>query len=306
MILTFCCPHTNPRPWLLELRRALPQADLTLWRPGAPRADYAIVWGPPQVFFDEQPGLKAIFNLGAGVDALMNLRLPKQAVVVRLDDAGMAVQMAEYVSQAVIWYFRELNLYAQDIAEGRWTSRHPLRREDFTVGLMGLGVLGRRVGQTLRQFEFPVRGWSRSSKTMPGVQTYFGQDQFGEFLSGCQILVNLLPLTPETTDILNRQTLGALPRGAYLINVARGAHLVDEDLLSLLNSGHLAGATLDVFRVEPLPPEHAFWRHPAITITPHTSARTLLFESVAQIAVKLASLERGDPVRGLVDLQHGY
>ncbi len=236
----------------------------------------------------------------------MKLRLPKQAAVVRLDDAGMAVQMSEYVCQAVIRYFRELDVYAQDIAAGRWTSRRPLRREGFSVGLMGLGVLGQRVGLTLRQFEFPVRGWSRSSKTMPGIQTFSGQDQFGEFLSGCQILVNLLPLTPETTDILNRQTLGALPRGAYLINVARGAHLVDEDLLFLLDSGHLAGATLDVFRVEPLAPEHAFWRHPAITITPHTSARTLLFESVAQIVAKLASIERGDRIRGLVDLQRGY
>jgi glyoxylate/hydroxypyruvate reductase A len=304
--ITFCCTNTEPQPWLDGLRAALPQTEVALWQPGAPLADYAVVWAPPQAFFDEQTALKGIFNIGAGVDALLKLRLPAQAVVVRLDDAGMAVQMAEYVCQAVIRHFRELDAYASDIRAGQWTFRKPRQREDFSVGVLGLGVLGRRVAQALQAFEFPLLSWSRSPKALNGVQTFHGQAQLDDFLAQTRVLVNLLPLTPATTDILNRDTLGRLKPGGYLINVARGAHLVEADLLALLDSGHLAGATLDVFRTEPLPPEHPFWQHPAITITPHTSARTLRSESIAQIAGKIAALRRGDTLAGLVDVARGY
>jgi len=172
--------------------------------------------------------------------------------------------------------------------------------------VMGLGVLGDRVARALRQFEFPVHGWSRSAKEVEGVQGHVGAEGFDGFLGACRVLVNLLPLTPDTRDILNHQTLSRLPPGGYLVNVARGAHLVDEDLLALLDSGHLAGATLDVFRTEPLPPEHPFWRHPKLTLTPHTSARTLREESIAQIARKIGALERGEPIAGVVDRVRGY
>jgi glyoxylate/hydroxypyruvate reductase len=173
--------------------------------------------------------------------------------------------------------------------------------------VMGLGVLGSRVAQALRGFDFPVNGWSRSPKALDGVQTYHGTGEgFHAFLAASRVLVNLLPLTPDTRDILNRDTLGRLRPGGYLVNVARGAHLVEDDLLALLDSGHLAGATLDVFRTEPLPAGHPFWGHPAITVTPHTSARTLRDESIAQIAGKIHSLERGEPIAGVVDRTRGY
>jgi len=265
-----------------------------------------VVWQPPQQFFDEQPQLKGIFNIGAGVDALLNLRLPPQAVVVRLEDAGMAVQMAEYVCQAVIRHFRDLEAYATDTRAGHWTYYKPRQRSDFPVGVMGLGVLGARVAQALAHFEFPVNGWSRTPKVLDGVRGFNGASQLDEFLASSRVLVNLLPLTPDTSNILNRERLSRLQPGGYVINVARGAHLVDEDLLALLDSGHLAGATLDVFRTEPLPFDHPFWRHPKITITPHTSARTLRESSIAQIADKMAALERGEPVAGLVDVGRGY
>ena len=304
--VTFCCTHTDPKPWLAGLGAALPQADISLWQPGAAPADYAVVWAPPQAFFDEQSQLKGIFNIGAGVDALLKLRLPTHATVVRLEDAGMAVQMAEYVCQAVIRHFRDLNAYADDARAGLWTFYTPLQRHDFPVGVMGLGVLGARVAQALAHFEFPVNGWSRSPKALDGVRGFTGAAQFNDFLASSRILVNLLPLTPDTANILNRDTLGRLQRGGYVINVARGAHLVDEDLLTLIDSCHLAGATLDVFRTEPLPPTHLFWRQPKITITPHTSARTLRSESIAQIAAKIAAMQRGDLVAGLVDVGRGY
>ncbi|MGE0349630.1 2-hydroxyacid dehydrogenase [Hydrogenophaga sp.] len=306
MNITFCCTDTKAEPWLAGLRAALPQATVTEWQPGAPPADHAVVWAPPQRFLDEQQGLKAMFNIGAGVDALLKLRLPPSLKVVRLDDAGMSVQMAEYVCHAAIRHFREFGGYEADVAQGRWSYRKPRARTDFPVGVMGLGVLGQRVAGALRQFDFPVRGWSRSAKAVDGVACYAGPATFHDFLSSCRVLVNLLPLTPETQDILNRDTLSRLRPGAYLINVARGAHLVDDDLLALLDGGHLAGATLDVFRTEPLPAGHAFWKHPKITVTPHTSARTLRDESIAQIAGKILALERGEPIAGLVDPARGY
>lgn len=313
MRIAFCCTGTAPEPWLQGLNAALPGADVQVWSPGAPQADFAVVWAPPQTFIDEQPGLKALFNMGAGVDALLKLQLPADLHVVRLDDAGMAVQMAEYVCHAVIRHFREFDVYAADVAQGKWSFRKPRVRADFAVGVMGLGVLGARVAQALRVFDFPVNGWSRTPKALEGalagVRGFAGPDGFHDFLAASRVLVNLLPLTPDTHNIMNRDTLQRLQPGGYVINVARGAHLVDDDLLALLASGHLAGATLDVFRTEPLPADHPFWGHPAITITPHTSARTLRDESIAQIARKIAAYTTGQPLAqlsGVVDLSLGY
>lgn len=306
MKITFCCTDTKAEPWLQGLSAALPGAELSVWEPGAPVADYAVVWAPPQQFMDEQQGIKALFNIGAGVDALLQRRLPQGARVVRLDDAGMAVQMAEYVCHAVIRHFREFDQYEASMRAGQWAYRKPRLRQDFAVGVMGLGVLGERVAKALAQFDFPVNGWSRSPKAIDGVRAFTGAEQFNDFLGASRVLVNLLPLTPDTTDVINKDALSRLQTGAYVINVARGAHLVDEDLLAAIDSGHVAGATLDVFRTEPLPAGHAFWNHRRITITPHTSARTLREESIAQIARKMAALQRGEAVAGVVNPARGY
>jgi glyoxylate/hydroxypyruvate reductase A len=236
----------------------------------------------------------------------LKLRLPPQALVVRLEDAGMSVQMAEFVCHALFRHFRELDQYDADARQARWSFRKPRLRSDYPVGVLGLGVLGQRVAQAIAAFEFPVRGWSRSPRDVAGVQCFAGAAQLDAFLAGTRVLVNLLPLTPDTENLLDRRTLGRLLPGGYLINVARGAHLVDEDLLALLASGQLAGAALDVFRTEPLPPDHPFWAHPKITVTPHSSARTLREESIAQIARKILAFERGEPIAGVVDRQRGY
>lgn len=306
MRIYFHSTDFKAEPWLAALRVALPRARIEVWAPGAPPGDYAVVWAPPQALLDEQPQLKAVFNLGAGVDAVTQLKLPPATRLVRLDDAGMSVQMAEYVVHALIRHFREFDGYAADVAQGKWSFRKPRLREDFPVGIMGLGVLGQRVARAVQQFEFPVLGWSRSTKQLSGVRCYAGIEQFTEFLAQTRVLVCLLPLTEETRGIMNRQTLSRLRPGGYVINVARGAHLVEEDLIPLLDNGHLAGAALDVFRQEPLPAGHPFWRHPKITITPHTAARTLRDESVAQIAGKIMALERGESIAGVVHHLRGY
>ncbi len=304
--ISFCCTDTRAEPWLEGLGAALPGAVVTPWVPGGPQADYAVVWAPPQQFIDEQRQLKALFNIGAGVDALMALHIPANVKVVRLDDAGMSVQMAEYVCHAVIRHFREFAGYEADTKAGKWSYRKPQDRADFPVGIMGLGVLGGRVAQALSQFDFPVVGWSRSARHIEGVRCFSGAGGLEDFLAQTRVLVCLLPLTVETRNIMNAETLEKLKPQAYVINVARGAHLVEQDLLDKLDQGRLAGATLDVFRTEPLPPEHPFWKHPKITVTPHTSARTLRFESIAQIASKIKALERGEAVAGMVNTGRGY
>lgn len=306
MNIAFCCTDTKAEPWLQGLQAALPGAAVSVWQPGAPAADYAVVWAPPQQFLDEQRVLKALFNIGAGVDALLQLKLPPHALVVRLDDAGMAVQMAEYVCHAVIRHFREFDACEAAMRAGQWAFRKPRLRQDFPVGVMGLGVLGARVAKALAHFDFPVNGWSRSPKALDGVRTFSGAAGMSDFLAASRVLVNLLPLTPETENILNRASLSRLQAGGHVINVARGAHLVDADLIALLDSGHLAGATLDVFRTEPLPAGHPFWSHPRITLTPHTSARTLRDESIAQMVGKIGALERGEVIAGIVDPVRGY
>ncbi len=308
--IAVCLSDNRPDPWVQGLRAALPEAEVEAWVPGSDMAfDHAVVWAPPQRLLDEQPGLRGLFNIGAGVDALLRLKLPPQTRIVRLDDAGMSVQMAEYVCHALIRHFREFDAYEADTRAGRWSYRIPRKRRDFPVGVMGLGVLGERVARAVAQFDFPVNGWSRSAKAVDGLRCFAGTEAFDDFLGASRVLVNLLPLTAETRGILNRETLSKLNGGrpgGYLINVARGPHLVEDDLVPLLDSGRLDGATLDVFQVEPLPPGHAFWRHPKITVTPHGSARTERDESIAQIAGKIRALEKGEPIAGVVDLERGY
>ena len=301
--------------WMQALRQALPQAQIDDWSvldavPEAVRqagdADYALAWAPPQAFIDSQKRIKALFNIGAGVDALLKLRLPGHVPVIRLDDAGMGAQMAEYVCHYLLRHVREFDQYEAAQSSGQWKQREARERIDFPVGVMGLGVLGARVAQAVRQFGFPVLGWSRSPRSVDGVRCFHGAGQLKEFLGASRVLICLLPLTAQTRDILNLENLSSLRPGAYLINVARGALLVEEDLIRVIDQGHLAGATLDVFRTEPLPSVHPFWKHPAIRVTPHISAQTLPKESIAQIAHKIMALERGETVAGLVDLGRGY
>lgn len=300
---------SKPDPWIAEILTEFPQAQVRAWHEGdsAP-ADYAIVWKPPLSMLQQRADLKAVFNIGAGVDAILQFgdALPNELKIVRLDDAGMGMQMAEYVTHAVLRYFRRLNEFDMQARAGEWRFLKPHDKENFAVGILGLGVLGTQMAQALLHFGFPVNGWSRTSKEVPGVRGYAGPAELDAFLQASRVLVCVLPLTEETTGLLDEVVLGKLPPGAYLINVARGAHLVEDDLLKLVQNGHIAAATLDVFHDEPLPPAHPFWQEPKITITPHIAALTLRGDSVRQIAGKIRALEQGDPIAGVVDRTRGY
>ncbi len=298
---------TNADEWHDALRTALPEAEIALWPDCLARVDYALVWRPSVGFFARTPRPKAYFNLGAGVDALLALPgLPEDVPVIRLEDAGMAAQMVEYVTLAVLAAYREWPIYAEAQRNERWQPRPRCAKLDFGIGLLGLGVLGRAVAAALAPLGFPLAGWSRTPKSIAGIRTFAGNAELAAFLGASRVLVCLLPATVETRDLLDRTRLSQLPEGASFVNVARGDIVVERDLLALLDTGHLRHATLDVFRTEPLPAAHPFWRHPRVTVTPHVSAMTLVKDSVAQIAAKIRRLEQGLPVTGAVDRGRGY
>jgi len=306
--LLFYTAASNSAAWLDALSRAMPGASVSTWPEDAKGAtDYALVWKPPPELLAKLESVKAIFNLGAGVDSLDSIPRSLQAVpLIRLEDAGMAEQMAEYVVHAVLRRYRELEAYAQSQRDALWQPRERIDKSGFRIGILGMGVLGVSVAAALAPFGFPIDGWSRSRKQVPDVRSFAGAAELGEFLGRCRVLVCMLPLTAETRGMLNRATLSQLSPGAYVVNVSRGALLVDKDLLALIESGAIDGATLDVFQEEPLPQAHAFWHHPRITVTPHVSAVTRIEASVAQIAAKIRRLESGLPVSGVVDRARFY
>ncbi len=289
------------------LAARLPHAQIHVWPDAPASVDYAIVWRPPAALFGHTRITGALFNYGAGVDGLVDLpTLPEGVPVFRLEDAGMAGQMSEYVLAAVLRAWRSFDAYAQRQREAIWQREPLLEHANFRVGILGMGVLGRAVADVLTSHGFAVDGWARTARAHAGVTLFCGNDALPAFLARPRVLVCLLPLTPATQDLVDRNVLGGLPRGAHFINVARGAIVVDADLIAALDAGQLASATLDVFREEPLPPSHPFWHHPRISITPHVSAVTLAEPSVAQIAARIERLEQGVAVGGAVDVSRGY
>ncbi|CAI1564609.1 Glyoxylate/hydroxypyruvate reductase A [Serratia marcescens] len=313
MNIIYYHPLFNAQEWLAGIKQRLPQAEVREWQRGDERpADYALVWRPPHEMLANRRDLKAVFALGAGVDAILDQErkhpgtLPAGVPLLRLEDTGMAQQMQEYALSYVLRYFRRFDEYQTLQQRQEWQPLDPHSLDDFTIGILGAGVLGQSVARKLTEFGFSVRCWSRSAKQIDGVQSFAGEAQRAAFLDGVKLVINLLPNTPETVGILNRELFAQLSSGAYLINIARGAHLVEADLLAALEQGQLAAATLDVFAREPLPQDHPFWRHPRVTITPHIAAITLPQQAMDQIAANIRALEAGHAPAGVVDRQRGY
>ncbi|UIM57304.1 glyoxylate/hydroxypyruvate reductase GhrA [Serratia marcescens] len=313
MNIIYYHPLFNAQEWLAGIKQRLPQAEIREWQRGDERpADYALVWRPPHEMLANRRDLKAVFALGAGVDAILDQErkhpgtLPAGVPLLRLEDTGMAQQMQEYALSYALRYFRRFDEYQALQQQQEWQPLDPHSLDDFTIGILGAGVLGQSVARKLTEFGFRARCWSRSAKQIDGVQSFAGEAQRAAFLDGVKLLINLLPNTPETIGILNRELFAQLSTGAYLINIARGAHLVEADLLAALEQGQLAAATLDVFAREPLPQDHPFWRHPRVTITPHIAAITLPQQAMDQIAANIRALEAGHAPAGVVDRQRGY
>lgn len=309
MKILFVSPDPKPQRWITLLQAALPDAQWIVWHADLPpqQADYALVWQPPAELFEREPGLKALFNLGAGVDALLRLpALPRTLPIYRLEDAGMSAQMAEYLLHQIAEITRSMPVYRQQQQQQIWKMQPPCRRHEWPIGFLGLGHISQKAARLLQLLEYPVSCWSRSPKQLDGIHSYSGDNELPAFLKNTRILINTLPLTPETAGCLNQSLFTQLPPNSVLINVGRGQHLQEQDLLSALDSGTLQQAVLDVFATEPLPAEHPFWKHPKITLTPHMSAPTLREETVRQITDKLKALAQGLTITGEVDRQRGY
>jgi glyoxylate/hydroxypyruvate reductase A len=311
MDILFASTVDDSAEWAAALAEHLPEARLRA-RPDIPdpaAIRYALVWQPEPGLLAGLPNLKAIFSLGAGVDGVLNdWQLPDGVPLVRMLDEGLTAGMVEYVAwQVLAWHRRSADYRAQQGA-AVWRPRaHKLARER-TVGILGLGVLGSAAAAALSGLGFRVLGWTRTPTPGPvdGVEAYAGRAEFGAMLAQCECLVCLLPLTSETRGILDRSAFALLPRGAYVINAARGGHLVADDLLAALRDGHIAGASLDVFEEEPLPAGHPFWHHPRIAITPHVASMTHPRTAARSVADNVRRIERGEPAIGVVDRARGY
>jgi glyoxylate/hydroxypyruvate reductase A len=309
MVLLFYSDVDDPRPWRAALAQAIPELDFRVW-PDArdlTQIEYALVWRPPPGMLASLPRLKAILSLGAGVDHIFGDRqLPRHLPITRMVDAGLAAQMSEYALYGVLHFHRSMDQYAELQRQGEWRQLPAVPAQERTVGVMGLGVLGADFARKAAALGFRVLGWSRSPKDIPGVQGLHGEAALPAFLAQTQILVNFLPLTPQTHGLLDAKLFAQLPRGAWLVNLARGAHLVDADLLDALASGQIAGAMLDVFGREPLPAAHPFWNHPRVIVTPHIAAQAIASLMVEQVVDNIRRFERGEVPVGLVDVERGY
>jgi glyoxylate/hydroxypyruvate reductase A len=272
----------DPDGWIAEFRRAAPDLDMRGWTDRGDTADIDVVlgWRHPQGAPKRYPNLKLISALGAGYEHILgDPERPAGVPVVRLIDDKLTQAMTEYVLLHVLRYHRQMPV-----------------TDDRRIGILGLGALGQDAARRLVELGFPVAAWSRSPKSVPGIEVFHGATQLGAFAARTDILVCLLPLNDAMRGIIDADLLAALPRGAFVINPARGGHVIDGDLIAALDSGHIAGATLDVFHTEPLPEVHPFWTHPKVTLTPHIASTTNARSSVPQIVDNIRRVRAGKPL----------
>jgi glyoxylate/hydroxypyruvate reductase A len=269
---------------------------------------YAVSFRPPPGLLRTLPNLKAVFSLGAGVDGfLLDPDFPKNIPLVRFVDETLSREMAQFAVLHVLMQHRTVHFFSAAQAESKWRQRMlPRRTEDTRVGILGLGEIGTVCAMRLRDLGFAVTGWSRSRKDVTGVKSFAGAGELDAFLRQCDFLVCVLPLTDDTRHILNADAFAKLPQGAYVINIARGGHVNEPDLIAALDSGHLSGATLDVFETEPLPEGNPIWKHPKILATPHIAAITSPLAAARSIVNGIAAIERGEAPANVVDMTRGY
>ena len=295
--------------WARHLRAELPDAEIRVWPdvPDPEAVEMAVVWDDLDALAG-LPNLRAVVVLGAGVDHLLGRldAMPEGVACLRIVDDSVRAQMVEWVLLALVTHTRRWDDYRAQQRAGRYEELPVPVPPDLVVGILGFGVLGRATGELLRDIGYRVRAWSRSAKRAEGIECFAGDEALGTFLAACDVVVCMLPLTAQTEGLLRRDTFAMMKRGAYLINVARGGHVVEADLVAAIDEGRLSGATLDVQREEPMPAGHPFWSHPRIRITPHVATYTLARFCAAQVAGNYRRLQRGEPLHNSVDLGRQY
>ena len=308
MALLFISSFKNANDWIKEIRKQAPDIELYVWPkiPHPEKVEFIATWGYEDIDYDVFPNLKCISSLAAGIDHIKLHKIPQKITVARIVDPAMRIQMSEYVTLAILNYRRHLIEYKYQQRKKIWDKIPEIDMADLTVGIMGVGSLGMDAALKLKMLGYPVIGWSRSLKPDAEIMVFSGKNGLKDFLARSNILICFLPVTKETKNILNHKILSQLPKGAYLVNVARGALLVDEDLISLLDDNHLSGACLDVFRREPLSPEHLFWQHPKIIVTPHMSSNPILKTAIQQIITNYYRVQSKEKLLNEVDKNKGY
>lgn len=294
--------------WQALFAQAAPDVPLRIWPDIGDPADirYLAAWDPSLELIASLPNLEVVFSIGAGVDQFDLGRIPPSIPVVRMIDPDLTQGMVEYVAFATLFLHRQMLDYRAAQQMGRWDPLHSMLAGKRRVGVMGLGELGQAAARQLQLLGFPVSGWSRSLRAMEGIATFVGRDRLAAFLGQCDILICLLPLTPDTRGILCRESFDAMPKGAGLINVARGGHLIEGDLLDALDSGQLSGAVIDVLNEEPAPQDHPFWSHPRILVTPHIASQTHAESAGLALLDNIRRHQAGQPMQGLVRRELGY
>jgi len=296
------------REWREIFRRDAPEIEFRLWPDigSADAVDYLVVWQPPPDLATAFPRLKVLFSIAAGVDHFDLSGLPGHVPLVRMIEPGITRTMVDYISLATLVLHRNLLDYLGQQRRRMWREIRVRPAGARRVGVMGLGVLGTAVLDRLGALDFRCAGWSRTPHAIAGVDTYHGSAEFGRFLAAIDILICLLPLTSQTRGILGARTFDMLPRGAAVVNVGRGGHLVEADLLAALDSGQLSAAVVDVLEQEPAPADHPFWAHPRILMTPHVASMTQPETAAPRVIENIRRFERGEPLLNVVDRARGY
>ncbi|MEX0290416.1 MAG: 2-hydroxyacid dehydrogenase [Flavobacteriaceae bacterium] len=295
--------------WKEALLKVDPDLSIYSYLEDHPREEItmAVVWKHPKGTLQGYPNLKLIASFGAGVDFIFEDQTrPLHVPITRVVDPKLASDMSEFVLGQILSHLKNFNRYKVDQLNKKWQPIAYRRIEDITVGIMGMGALGSVLAKDLLKLNFKVMGWANSPKQEIDISMFVGADEREEFLSKSSVLVCLLPLTEETKGILNKALFSQLPPGAFVINVARGGHLVDEDLLEMLGSGHLSGAYLDVFHAEPLPKDHPFWEHPDIHFTPHIASVSDVPSVSPQIIENYHRLVSDLPLHNQIAIDKGY
>ncbi len=308
-VLLFHSPDDPVELWVAELRRQLPDVEIrTTPDFGDPsEIDYALVWKPPAGLLASLPNLRVTFSIAAGIDHILaDPERPTHVPIVRMLDDNLRDMMSEWAILGVLYFHRFMPEYMAEQPKAIWDRRWPIYTPETHVGVLGLGAIGRDVAEKFRVLGFQVHGWSRTPREVAGIICHHGAAGLEAMLPQCRYLVCVLPLTDETRGIIGARTIAALPEDAVVVNLGRGGHVVDEDLLAALDSGHLRGAFLDVFNEEPLPPGHAYWRHPKVVMTPHVAGELVPQSCAKAIARNLNAHMSGAAMEGVLDLERGY
>ncbi|GHG74118.1 glyoxylate/hydroxypyruvate reductase A [Alishewanella longhuensis] len=306
MAIALIIPDRKLEDLQQRLQQALPATPIEIWPNLTNPADitFAVLWKQPAGVVATLPGLKALQSFGAGVDGILADDTLPALPLARIVDPALTAAMLQYLTGIENYYRLRLDTFGAQQQQKRWQPKSPRKLQSLCV--LGLGELGAAAALHFQQQGYQVSGWARSPKNLPGITCYAGSAQLTTALANADLVICLLPLTAQTESMLNAEVFAMMKPGAIFINVARGAIVDDDALLAALDSGQLQAACLDVFREEPLPPTHAFWSHPAILVTPHTSAVTRVETVVAQIAENYRRSQRGLPLLNQVDLTQGY